>query len=283
MADADAMDPFIGCGVLYLAFGEQYRREARRSIATLRKVSPQVPVAVITDSPWQIEPRPDTFVLRLMEESLRCKPRHMYTASPFCRTLCIDTDTVVARDITPLFGLLDHYDFGVRWVARQLGRGNWLTFHPYATSALVLFKKNEAVAELFENWLRDYDHQSRNVQPSERGLPADKCFADAIAMSTVRCIHLPEYVMFDATQPTITYSPPLIYHGRFVEMEMLHEEISGKWNSAEDYHQRLWLPNIRGLLPAGVRRSDPLLATALILRRVYNSGRRALLRFTRGL
>ncbi len=141
----------------------------------------------------------------------------------------------------------------------------------------MLFKKNEAVSGLFSIWLSDYDEQTRISPPkTQRGLSDDKYLGAAIAKSAVRSLPLPEYVLFDATQPSITFSPPVIYHGRFSEMEMLHDIVSGGWNSEIDYHQRIWMPNIRGLLPAGVRRSDPLLAAALILRRLYNSGRHRL-------
>jgi len=272
-------------GVLYIAFGEQYHRETRRSIASLRKVSPAVRIAVITEEEWTTEPIPDAFILKDNNESFASKPKYMYE-TPFERTLFIDSDTVIARDITPIFGLLDWYDVGVRFGGPELNEPNGLEYHTQCNSGVVLFKKNEAVAEMFTIWQKEYATQKQlsattNQIRDRRGLNDQRFLAVAIAKSGVRPVHFAEHLNFALFETIICYSPPVIFHGRLREMEMLHEEISGKWTSSEDYHARLWLPNIRGLLPAGVRRSDPLLALALILRRLYNSTRRSLRRITK--
>lgn len=269
-------------GVLYIAFGEKYHREARRSIASLRKVSPSVRIAVITDKEWTVEPVPDVFVIRDNFESFASKPRYMYD-TPFDRTLFIDTDTVIARDITPTFGLLDWYDVGVRFDGPELNEPNGLEFHTQCNSGVVLFKKNDDVAQMFSLWQKEYAERRELLEKSRRikdrrGLNDQRFLAIAIAKSKVRPTHFAAHMNFALFETIICHSPPVIYHGRLSEMEMLHDEISGKWTSTDDYHARLWMPNIRGLLPAGVRRSDPLLAVALVLRRLYNSGRRSLRR-----
>jgi hypothetical protein len=130
-------------GILYLAFGQKYQDEARRSLQSLRRIS-NVATAVITDRAWLEEPRPDHFVVRESVRSFRAKPLYIYEASPFGRTLFLDTDTVIGRDIAPIFGLLNHYDIGVRFGGAQLKEGDGLTFHTQCNSGVILFRECDA-------------------------------------------------------------------------------------------------------------------------------------------
>jgi len=265
-------------GALYIAFGERHKAEARRSIASLRRASPALPIAVITDRAWEIDPLPDRFLIRRCVEGVMSKNTYAYD-SPFEETLYLDTDTVVAKDVTPIFGLLQHYDFGVRFYGPQLNEPGGLTFHTQVQSGVLLFKKNLRVEGLFSMWREEYVARARSLidrgQISHIAEGKDqRPLAIVIPRSEVRVVHLAEYLNFTVFDTITTYSPPIIYHGRLAEMELLDKEISGRWNTRVDWRARLWLPNIRGLLPPGVRRSDPLLALALILRRAYNSGRR---------
>src|SRR5262245_31169787 len=114
-------------GVLYIAFGEKYHAEARRSIASLRSASRSMRIAVICDEEWAGLNRPDIFIKRAPLRTFGCKPKYMYD-SPFESTLFIDTDTVVARDIGDVFGLLNWYDFGVLFGGPQLNEPDGLRF-----------------------------------------------------------------------------------------------------------------------------------------------------------
>ena len=127
-------------GIVYLAFGQKYQDEAKRSLRSLRKVS-NVSTAVVTDRAWRDEPRPDQFVVREPVRSFRAKPLYVYRASPFERTLFLDTDTVVGRDIAPVFGLLGYYDIGVCFGGAQMNEGEGLTFHTQCNSGVILFRK----------------------------------------------------------------------------------------------------------------------------------------------
>jgi hypothetical protein len=267
-------------GVLYVVFGERYQAEAKRSIASLRKACPKMRVAVITDSKWSDLAIPDIFILRSAEPSWAVKMQYAYD-SPFERTLCLDTDTIVARDVSALFGMLDYYDMGVRFDGPYINEPTGLKFQMRAATSAFVFKKSEHVAEFFSKWSDEYYIEKQRLTAAgavfdERGLDDTRSCAIAIAKSRVRSFQFGSFLNFDLGTTLTTQSPPLIYHGRLPHMEMLDAEIGGNWNVETDWHHRLWMPNIRGLLPAGMRRSDPLLATALLLRRAYNSSKRRL-------
>jgi len=264
-------------GVLYIVFGSRYQAEARRSIDSLRRVCPTIRIAVITDSEWTDHPIPDLFILKPAEASYANRMRYAYD-SPFDRTLCLDSDTIVARDISSIFGMLDYYDVGFHFGGPYINEPNGLKFQMRAATSVFVFKKGEHVAEFFSKWSDEYYKERRQHRcrrcADKRGLHSNRSCAVAIAKSRVRPFQLGSFLYFDLGTTLTTHSPPLIYHGRVPYMEMLDAEIGGKWNVESDSHPRLWMPNIRGLLPAGVRRSDPILATALILRRAYNSSKR---------
>lgn len=267
-------------GIAYLAFGARCREEVKRSIVSVRKHSPNMPIAVITESAWSEEPLPDHFVVREGVASFGVKPEFLFSATPFDRTVAIDTDTVLGRDLSPVFDLLDHYEFCVRFVGPETVGEAGLRFHPYASSGMILFRKTEAVRRLFALWLEAYGVACQASGDAGRGgVQADRYLTAAIARSGARVMHLPEYVMFNLCEPSITYSAPVVCHGRLRHMERVAAYLQTLWRPVRPGRpvQRLWLPNIRGILPNGVRRSDPLLALSLCVRRLLS-----MLRYTFG-
>ena len=264
-------------GVLYIAFGEQYKQETKQSIISLREHSPELHIAVITDKPWECGAKPDNFILREQVEGFRCKPVYM-SDTPFQRTLFLDTDTIVARDCSRIFELLDHYDIGVQFTGAQLNKPG-LTLHTQCSSGLVLFRRNPGVLGVFRDWLRRYKNAAETkVQTGgdARGLGDQRYLAIAIALSDVRPVHLPTYLHFVVFNHAVLSSPPMVCHGRMKYMGQVPKQlgIGRDWKAKEHWRSRLWLANTRGLMPRGVRRSDPFMAMSLILRRLVNNVRR---------
>lgn len=266
----------MSSGVLYVAFGARWRQETVRSLTSLKRVS-SVRSAVVTDAPWTEGPQPDLFVLREPIASFRCKPRYIYEASPFERTLFLDTDTVVARDVLPVFGLLDHYDVGVRFGGPQLYEPEGLETHAQCNSGVIVFRKSDDTESMFRSWLALYDEAVATVSAEDtRGVGDQRYLAIAIARSRARPVHLGEYLNFATFENLVVYSPPTIYHGRQPWLEKLAHDVTGEWDESSDWQPRVWLPNLAGFLPRGVRRSDPMLAGAFVLRRLWNEMRRRL-------
>ena len=258
-------------GIVYLAFGEKYQEETRRSLRSLRTVS-DVSTAVVTDRPWKEEPRPEHFIIRGSAPSFRSKPLYIYEASPFERNLFLDTDTIVARDIVPIFGLLGHYDIGVHFGGAQMNDTEGLTFHSQCNSGVILFRKCDEVACVFKRWLSFYDDAAAGLSGDDdpRGMGDQRYLAPAIARSRARPVHLGSFLNFTLFETIGTSCPPVVYHGRSPWMEDLADTINRSWDQKTDWYARIWFPNLAGFLPRGASRSDPLLAAAFLLRRLYN-------------
>ena len=174
-----------GCGVVYLAFGPPYLILAYNSIASLKAVSPEIPVCVVVDKKtsalvrtppdgWSSE---DDFLV--VDECVE-KNRYIKTSlnqhSPFDRTLFLDADTVVTDDISEIFSYLENFDLCIRLygagskkgVTRSEmplldGRYKVLDL-PHWNSGVIAFKKCEAVDAFFSSWNAAYDIHRREMQ-----------------------------------------------------------------------------------------------------------------------
>lgn len=265
-------------GVLYIAFGDRYRAEVKRSLASLWRVSPGMPVAVITDSEWEDSPRPDQFVLRPKVTTVLCKPTYM-GESPFEETLFLDTDTAVARDPALIFNLLQYYDIGVHFNGPQLN-DDGIELHAQCNSGVILFRRCEGLNELFEEWKRRYlvAREAAGYDGVGHGPVEQRHLAVAIARSRLRPVHLPTYMNFWVHENWVLDSPPVIIHGHLPDLEGISGQlgVGTTWRAGIDWRRRTWISNMRGLMPRGVRRSDPLLGIAIVARRFVNDWRRRL-------
>lgn len=257
----------LGLGVLYIAFGEAYRKEALISMASVRSTSPGVGIAVITDTPWPWEPKPDHVLLRPGIFSLESKPRYA-AETPFASTLLLDTDTFVCRDLSLGFGLLRRYDVLVQWGGNQFNHGDGLEFHARACSGAMFYRKSSQVLAVLAEWDRLYRIES--MERGMAGIADERALTVALAMASVRTGALPSFFHVNLTTPWVFNSPPVILHGRFGDLQRLSRRLADGWNQLEDWMPRIWLPGIRGLLLRGIRRSDPLLAASFALRRFLN-------------
>jgi len=101
-------------GILYIAFGPSFTQEAVMSYQSLRRYMPDVPVCFMTDSLDRLATIEDDNVIKT-----EIKPRHIRSKvdfigdSPFDKTLYLDSDTIIVRDISDMFEVLDRFDVAV--------------------------------------------------------------------------------------------------------------------------------------------------------------------------
>jgi hypothetical protein len=111
-------------GVVYVVFGKQAQMLCAKSLASLRKYNPDLPVVVVGDLPMyqyhvrRIPWKKDTAAYnakrskRFRFESGIVKPA-LFDISPFDNTLYLDVDTEIRGDITQGFNFLDFGDFAI--------------------------------------------------------------------------------------------------------------------------------------------------------------------------
>lgn len=263
-------------GVLFIAYGEEYQANVRTAIATLHRHSPGVAVAVITDRDWAESPRPDLVLIRPKVMGVLSKPTYMGD-SPFDGTLFLDADTVVARDISTIFNLLQYYDIGVHFYGAQLNEPG-IEMHSQCNSGVLLYRKSDGLREVFGEWLERYKAAcvAAGYTGKGHGPVEQRHLAIAIARSRLRPVHLGAYLNFWVHSYAVLSSPPAIVHGHDRHLGGIGPQLGVEttWRSRGDWKERLWLPNAMGLMPAGLRRSDPFLAISLLVRHFINGWKR---------
>ena len=96
-------------GFLYIAFGESFTKEALMSIKSLKRFN-QEPVALFTDQEQtkDIEELVDLYA-KIQPQHIRAKVDFV-SKTPFVKTVYLDSDTLIVRNISDMFDVLDRFD-----------------------------------------------------------------------------------------------------------------------------------------------------------------------------
>lgn len=153
-------------GVMYCVSGTGcYLDEARRSAESVRRYCPGIPIALFTagdpaaaPGPWdEVRPCPPHRPERPFLSRLAA-----FAATPFTRTLALDTDTLVVAGVSDLFRLLDRFDLAAAQLpynrrAKPIYKAPDVpdSFTEYNCGVL-LFRRTPAVAAFLADWARAY-------------------------------------------------------------------------------------------------------------------------------
>tara|TARA_B100001758_G_C18371366_1_gene591575 strand:+ start:354 stop:1106 length:753 start_codon:yes stop_codon:yes gene_type:complete len=145
-------------GVLYVAFGDNFRKEVLFSIESLKKHNPGLHVTVFSDKALDSELVDESKVI--VVNHLRPKIDYI-DMSPYEETIFLDTDTIIDYNIEDMYDLLDNFDFAITHdLARKRKRYSAVMPEyaeiPYSFSevntGVFVFKNNEKVQSLFSDW-----------------------------------------------------------------------------------------------------------------------------------
>jgi len=145
-------------GFCYVADEPGYVQEAVASAASLKRQMPNAKVALIC--PVDVFPRNSVFDhhVALAKEHSGPIVKAQAVEAPFDRVMLIDTDTLVARDLSDTFRILDHFDLAV---AHEPTRGwDYPCDAPPAfcelNTGVLLFVNNTQIRGLFGRWIKNY-------------------------------------------------------------------------------------------------------------------------------
>jgi hypothetical protein len=219
------------CGVVYVASGEKFIREAETSLASLRATNPGLPVMLLTDQPVE---RPelwdkleiDPHLMALTTTGRSCKAKLHMDRAPWDRCFYLDTDTLVVGDLSPAFALLDRFEFA----ADQIGGGHHYTIpgvppsFPELSGGALLWRPTERVRKFFERWRELFDAYDQ----SDLGRTYDqKSLRVAMWESDVRYVRMPSNFNLMSYYPTAVEREVAVVHGRgFENLRSLEERMS---------------------------------------------------------
>lgn len=96
-------------GILYIAFGDKYTRQAERSAASVKKVQ-DTHITILCDREIT---SPNFDVIRLIHPEHKRAKVDFLKESPYEKTLYLDSDTKILRSIDEIFQILEKFDLVV--------------------------------------------------------------------------------------------------------------------------------------------------------------------------
>lgn len=199
-------------GYVYVATGEGYVREAEASAHSLRAVSPDAAICLITDVP-RAEPAPFDTVLVRTDVQRNVADKLLALAAPYEHVIFLDTDTHLCAPIDEIFDLLERFDLALL----QENQRGWdytlpgvpLSFPEYNTG-VIAFRQSAEVRDFFAAWRSAYD-RLRTTQNLKSDQPA---FRAALHGSTLRVASLCSEFHFLANVPNYVMWQVRLLHGR---------------------------------------------------------------------
>ena len=164
-------------GVLYIAFNENFLKEALISAESVKKHCPDMNITIYSDI--EVSSKYVDNYAKISPKHIRSKVDFIHT-TPYEKTIFLDSDTIIDHDISEMFDILEKYDMAIchdlarkrKYVSEQIPEYSKI---PYVFSevnpGVVVFKKNERVMKFFEDWRKlFYKYFSRNPyeQPTFR-------------------------------------------------------------------------------------------------------------------
>ncbi|TWI60259.1 hypothetical protein IQ16_07757 [Bradyrhizobium huanghuaihaiense] len=177
-------------GILYVATGSKHLAEAEHSAKSVKRVSPEIPIAIVSDSPSTCGSFDVGLSFENPERSLFDKVSAL-SRSPFSRTLFLDTDTFAMEPLEELFELLDRFDIAaaaepVRYLYSMTGVP---TAFPELNSGVILYKRNDAVDKLLTQWDNFYKNERASI--GIHSWPNQPSFTRAVYNSEASFLLLP--------------------------------------------------------------------------------------------
>lgn len=161
-------------GILYIATGEEYINQAVKSAEWLIKVM-DYPVAIIADRQVQHDVFDHVIIDSEPTNTYIDKARNL-SMSPFEKTVFIDTDAYVLRDISELFELLDGFDLAAAVDPNEAAlRYRGLRYFeclpdsvPEYNTGVLVYKKSDEMQRFLRSWVNEYSEHHHTDQVSFR-------------------------------------------------------------------------------------------------------------------
>ena len=138
---------------------------AINSARTVKEHSPSLKIHLYTDQD-SVDLQYFDSVGMIKKPHVRSKVDYIHQ-SPFERTLYMDTDTKIVRDISEMFRILDRFDLAIahahsrnRASTNQLWREDIPKGFPQLNGGIILFNKNDKTQQLFKDWEKAFHANS---------------------------------------------------------------------------------------------------------------------------
>jgi hypothetical protein len=201
-------------GVLYIASGSGFAREAILSAESVKENNSQIPITMITDQPISSEFIDNIIKIEDDVETFANKPFNM-SRTPYEKTLYLDTDTYICSDISDIFELLEKYDIAA--THNQKGTsytiGDIPNAFPEYSSGVIGFRDNKLVTNFLSTWKSYYQQDTREEYPEDQ-----PSFRKALYDSDLKLATLPREYNCAVRMPGYLNDEVKILHSRLIDI-----------------------------------------------------------------
>jgi hypothetical protein len=151
--------------VIYIAVGAAFGRAASASARSIRRIHPDLPIALFADAAAQDDARVrDCFdrVLPIANPHRRSKVDYLGD-SPFARTLYLDADTRVVAPIGDVFDVLERFDVALshaharnRERTNQVWRQELPASFPQFNGGVIAYRDSPEVKRFLTDWRESF-------------------------------------------------------------------------------------------------------------------------------
>ena len=200
-------------GILYIADGREYVREAIDSAKSVRRQMPDVNISLATREPVESGPFDD---IRPLEHDYEGVGQSILTPElmVYDRTIFLDTDTYVAEPVDELFDLLNDFELCFSWGAASRKLPEPYAEWPEFNTGVIGFRKSKTVENIFRRWRADFDERVVRMRANDEIISDQPSFGKAVLDSSARFYLLPR--TYNCRLPRVGYvgEDVKIGHGR---------------------------------------------------------------------
>lgn len=206
-------------GIYFIASGRKYIEEARKAIKNVKRLMPQYPIALCSDSVSCPSENVDYYIpLKNVNYNFLDKVKYYYS-TPFEETLFLDTDTYLVDSIDSIFDILERFDIAAPHAPIEEDEFvNITDAFPEMNSGVILYKKNEKTKKLFSIYEEHYRKSLLECLKRGESIPPDQpSFRYALYYSDVNLSFLPHEYNCMLDYPCFLSGKVHILHGHYNE------------------------------------------------------------------
>jgi len=210
-------------GIVYIAVGDKFVKEAKISARTVMQHMPDIPITLMTDNDITL-PEFDS-VIKIDE------PRYDFgdqvyhlKKTPYDYTIFFDSDIYLAEPVYDIFNLLNSFDIAAtqdqqNYSSERVELNKVETIpdcFPEYNSGVVAFRSNEKVENFFSEWENVYEEVNSRGQIHNQA-----AFRVALYQSNLRIATLPWEYNCIFRQPGCVNGSVKIFHGRLYDFDSI--------------------------------------------------------------
>jgi len=149
-------------GVLFIASGARYARFALAAATSIRRSNPRLSIALFTDQ-HELSVRGEVDIIGLFRDGHYRSKVDYIGASPFERSLYLDTDIRVVAPLHDMFRLLERFDLAIahaharnKLETLEKWRSDIPRAFPQLNAGVILYRRGEALDRLWRDWAMSF-------------------------------------------------------------------------------------------------------------------------------